>query len=176
MDNQTGLSDQFATKIVETSVQTGMCLIWEFASGKIKPKKCKEIVYFQVLAVRLEGMRECALFVFVTYLQGHTVKWICFMERFPIWSVVPRGVLSKESEAKFTIWIQEQKRISSSGISLNPNKSQDPSVNFQVCPLSLRSHRALAPEPKQQVTSDGGWTEGEGNSAKQEKAKTSRRK
>lgn len=49
-------------------------------------------VYLPILAVWLAGMRECALFMFDTHLQGHTIKWICFMERFPIWSVVCRGV------------------------------------------------------------------------------------
>lgn len=59
---------------------------------------------------------------------------------------------------------------------MDPTKSQAPNVSFQVCPLSLRSNMALASKPKQQINSDGGGTKGVGNSAKQEKSKTSRRK
>lgn len=81
VDNQTSLLDHFATNMFEISLQTGMWVIWELTSSKIK--ETKKIIYFLVLVVWLVGVRECELFRFATYLQGNTIECICFMEEFP---------------------------------------------------------------------------------------------
>lgn len=80
MANQIGLLHQFATNIFGTSVQTEVCLMWEFTLSKIKIEETNKQIYFPILAVWLAGMRGWELSLFITYTQGTAVPHSLPME------------------------------------------------------------------------------------------------
>lgn len=78
MDNQIALLDQFATNIFGTSVQTKVCLIWEYTLSKIKTKETKKkkdlLSHSGCIASRDEEMGVvCLLLIYKTYIQGTVV-------------------------------------------------------------------------------------------------------